>query len=80
MSFSRPVLILIAICASLIVLSLLGLVFDFTTLMEFHPDIDGLLMLFVCLMMGGLFSLMLFRIAKGQGWLPGKKHVSEEGK
>jgi hypothetical protein len=80
MSLSRPILIVIAICAILIVFSLLGLVFDFTTLMEFHPDIDGLLMLFVCLMMGGLFSLMLFLIAKDQGWLPGKKHAPEEGK
>jgi hypothetical protein len=80
MSLSRPVLTVIALCAIVIVLSLLGLVFDFTTLMEFHADIDGLLMLFVCLMMGGLFSLMLFLIAKDQGWLPRKKQTPVEGK
>jgi hypothetical protein len=69
MSLPRGILSLVAVCAILIVLALLGLVFDFTTLMEFHPSIDGLLLLSVCLMLGGIFSLMLFSLAKAEGWL-----------
>lgn len=80
MNLSRPVLTLLAVCAALILLSVLGIVFDFTTLMAFHPDLDGILLLFVCLIMGGLFSLMLFLLAKEEGWLPGKKRAADKAK
>jgi hypothetical protein len=80
MSLSRPLLSLVAICAVLILFSLIGLVFDFTTLMKFHIDLDGLLLLCVCLMLGGMFSLTLFLVAKDQGWLPSRKQNSQEGK
>ncbi len=33
-------------------------------------DIDGILLIGTCLLMGGLFALMLLLIAREQGWLP----------
>ncbi|HEX2711594.1 MAG TPA: hypothetical protein VHM88_05135, partial [Candidatus Acidoferrales bacterium] len=67
MSMIRGILGLAAICAVIVVLALVGLTWDFRTGLEFN--IDGLLLLLVCLMMGGLFSLMLLLIAKDAGWL-----------
>ncbi len=80
MSMMRGILGLVAICAMIMLLALLGLIGDLWTRLEF--DIDGLLLLLVCLMMGGLFSLMLFLIAKDAGWLarlplPHRKHAAE---
>jgi len=69
MSLPRGVLSLIVVCSILVILAVLGLFFDFSSLMEFHPNIDGLLLLAVCLMMGGIFALMLFSLAKEEGWL-----------
>jgi hypothetical protein len=63
----RGILGLVAICAMIVLLALVGLAWDFRTRLVF--DIDGLLLLFVCLMMGGLFLLMLLLIAKDAGWL-----------
>jgi len=59
---------LIAICAVVVLLAVAGLVWTFATGLEFN--IDGLLMLAVCLMMGGVFSLMLLLLVKEAGWLP----------
>ena len=67
MSMMRGILGLVAICAMIVLLALVGLAWGFWTGLEF--DIDGLLLLLVCLMMGGLFSLMLLLIAKDAGWL-----------
>jgi hypothetical protein len=79
MKLDREGLILLLICLVLVVFSLLGLFIDFTKLMAFHPSIDGLLLLFTCLMMGGLFTLMLWQLAKAEGWI-GKKSAAEQGK
>ncbi len=67
MSIKQGVLGLVAICMFVIVLSIAGLVSDFATRLEFN--IDGLLLLLVCLLMGGIFSLMLLLVAREQGWL-----------
>lgn len=80
MSVMRSLLGLAAICAIVVLLSLLGLAWAFVTGLQFN--IDGMLLLSICLMMGGLFSLMLFLIAKETGWLvrlpwPGKKAAAE---
>lgn len=56
------------ICLIVIVLSVAGAVADFVTRIELN--IDGILLLLVCLTMGGLFSWMLYQVAKEQGWLP----------
>ena len=69
MSAQRESLGMVAYCLIVIVLSLAGLVAAFLT--RLVTSIDGLLLLMICLMMGGLFSLMLFLTAKEEGWLPG---------
>ncbi len=45
--------------------------------------IDALLLAFTCLLMGGLFFLMLVFLARQNGWIPGgkkSKPPAEEGK
>lgn len=63
------VLGLVAICLVIVVLSVSGLASDVLTRLDL--DLDGLLLIMVSLLMAGLFLLMLFMIAKDQGWLPG---------
>ncbi len=63
------VLGLVAICLVIVVLSFSGLASDVLTRLDL--DLDGLLLIMVSLLMAGLFLLMLFMIAKDQGWLPG---------
>ena len=78
------VLGLVAICLVIVVLSVSGLASDVLTRLDL--DLDGLLLIMVSLLMAGLFLLMLFLIAKEQGWLPAshKKesrcHVRREGR
>ncbi len=60
---------LVAICLVIVVLSVSGLASDVLTRLDL--DLDGLLLIMVSLLMAGLFLLMLFVIAKDQGWLPG---------
>lgn len=60
---------LVGICLVIVVLSISGLASDIVTRLDL--DLDGLLLIMVSLLMGGLFLLMLFIIAQGQGWLPG---------
>jgi hypothetical protein len=68
------------ICVVVILFSIAGIVANFVTRIELN--IDGILLLLVCLVMGGLFSLMLFVLAREEGWLPGRKKpaASDEGK
>jgi hypothetical protein len=68
---------LLAICAIFVVLSLAGLAAAFLT--RLVTNIDGLLLIVICLMMGGLFSLMVLGIAKEEGWLPSGKKKQEGG-
>ncbi len=62
------VLGLAAICLVIIALSFAGAIAGFAA--HIALDIDGILLLLTCLMMGGLFLLMLFIIAREQGWIP----------
>ena len=68
MSALRGSLGLAAICLVIILVSVAGLFSDFATHLEFN--IDGLLLILICVLMGGLFFLMLLLVAKEQGWLP----------
>lgn len=68
------VLGLVAICLVIVVLSVSGLASDVLTRLDL--DLDGLLLIMVSLLMAGLFLLMLFMIAKDQGWLPAR-HKNE---
>lgn len=80
MSQRNAILGLVGVCLFVILLSVGGLVADFATRLEF--DIDGLLLALICLMMGGVFTLMLGMIAKEAGWLPqrSKKPSAAEAK
>ena len=69
---------LLAVCAIVVLLSLLGLAS--VVLTRLGSDIDGLLLLMICLMMGGIFSLMIFVLAKEAGWLPARRGPAPAGK
>ena len=68
MKKEHGVLGLVAICLVVVVLSISGLASDFLT--RLGLDLDGLLLIMVSLLMAALFLIMLFVIAKEQGWLP----------
>ena len=61
---------MLGMCLIVVVLSVLGLAAAFFT--HLVGSIDGLLMLMICLLMGGLFALMLYLLAKDEGWLPAR--------
>jgi len=69
MKKEHGILGLVGICLVIVVLSISGLASDVVTRLDL--DLDGLLLIMVSLLMAGLFLLMLFIIAKEQGWLPG---------
>jgi hypothetical protein len=80
MKSSLTSLTLALICVIVILFSIAGIVANFVTRIELN--IDGILLLLVCLVMGGLFSLMLFVLAREEGWLPRRKKAAapDEGK
>lgn len=78
MKSSLTSLTLALICVIVILFSIAGIVANFVTRIEFN--IDGILLLLVCLVMGGLFSLMLLVLAREEGWLPRRKKQADEGK
>jgi hypothetical protein len=53
-----------------VVLSAAGIASDFIT--RLGLDLDGLLLILCSLLMGLLFLIMLFVIAKEQGWIPAR--------
>ena len=67
MSTQNRILGTVIVCVTLIALSIVGLASDFVT--RLLSSIDGLLLLMICLMMAGIFSLMLFILVKEAGWL-----------
>jgi predicted lipid-binding transport protein (Tim44 family) len=71
MSTQNRILGTVIVCVTVIVLSVIGLASDFVT--RLLSSVDGLLLLMICLMMAGIFSLMLFVLAQEAGWL-GKPH------
>lgn len=64
----RDVLELIAVCVILALLSLAGIIWDFTSGLLLAGGIDGLMMLLICLLTGGLFSLQALLLARKLGW------------
>jgi len=61
---------LLVMCAVMIVLAVLGIVGGFSR--GLFGNMDGILMLGVCLMMALISAILLLVLAKEQGWL-GKK-------
>ena len=70
----RP-LELIIICAVMLVLSILGVVSAMVTRLIFN--VDGLLMVSVCLLGVVIFGILLYVLAKEQGWI-GKSRTSKD--
>ena len=78
MTKKHGVLALVGICLLIVVLSAAGLASDFLTRLDL--DLDGLLLILCSLLMGLLFLIMLFVIAKEQGWIPARVKKSAEPK
>jgi hypothetical protein len=58
-----------ALCGLFILLSIWGIVWDITSGL-LASGIDGIMLLFICLMMGGIFSLMLVAMLWQAGLIP----------
>jgi hypothetical protein len=71
----KAALSLLGICALIILLSLAGLASD--VLSRLLTSVDGLLLLMVCLLMAGLFFLMLVVLAWESGLFPHSSRASE---
>jgi hypothetical protein len=67
MNGKQKPLVLLIFCAVLVGLSLLGLAGAFLT--RLLGNIDGLLLLSICLMTALIFAFLLYDVAKEQGWL-----------
>jgi hypothetical protein len=74
MSEKKGTFELLAMSAVLVVLSALGVVSAFVT--HVFDSMDGLLLLAVCLMMAGIFMLMILWFLKDAGWLPRRSNAS----
>jgi|GEM_PF-3352296 len=61
------------ICGLFVVLALVGIIWDITSGL-LTSGIDGIMMLFICLMMGGIFSLMILMMVHQAGLLPFFRH------
>jgi hypothetical protein len=68
-----------ALCALFILLSLWGIVWDFTSGL-LTSGIDGIMLLAICLMMGGIFSVMLVVMLWQAGLIPIFKPKAKEAK
>jgi hypothetical protein len=64
---------LLVMCAIVVVLSILGLVAGVSR--DLLGNMDGILMMGVCLMMALIFAILLLVLLKQQGWLG--KHKPE---
>jgi hypothetical protein len=72
MTKQQGVLGLVGICVVVLLLSFAGMASDIVT--RLIGNIDGLLLLVICLMMLGLFAGMLFAMAHEEGWLLSRHH------
>jgi hypothetical protein len=67
---------LLGMTLAIILLAVLGLAFDFIS--HLLSSMDGLLLFMICLLMGGVFTLMLLMYANDAGWLPKRRRKSAE--
>lgn len=68
MNATQGMIELMIVSAVFVLLSLGGIVWDVWSRLLFS-GIDGIMLLLVCLMMGGVFSLYMFVLAKRAGML-----------
>lgn len=70
----------LAICCALVLLSLLGMIwYEMSGLLR--GDIDGLLLLAICLLIGTIFFVQFILIAQSAGWIkfPGRNRAKNIG-
>jgi hypothetical protein len=67
---------LLGMCLVIVLLAVAGLASDFLT--HLLSSMDGLLLFMVCLLMGGVFSLLLLLYANDAGWLPKRRRKSPD--
>jgi hypothetical protein len=67
---------LVGMCLAILILAVAGLASDFLT--RLLSSMDGLLLFMICLMMGGVFTLMLLLYANDAGWLPKRRRKSPD--
>ena len=60
----------------IVILSVLGIIWDIASGL-LASGIDGLLLLLICLMMAGIFSLQLFLLARQRGLLGGRRRSDD---
>lgn len=68
MNSRRELMELIGVCALVVLLSLGGIVWDFTSGLLLAGGVDGLMILLICLLTAGIFSLQALFLAKKLGW------------
>jgi hypothetical protein len=61
-------LVLLAICVIFTLLSLAGIVWDITSGL-LTSGLDGIMLIMICLMIGGVFSLEILVVADDAGWI-----------
>jgi len=66
----------LGMCLIIVLLAVAGLASDFLT--HLLSSMDGLLLFMVCLMMGGVFSLLILLYANDAGWLPKRRRKSAD--
>jgi hypothetical protein len=68
MSSKASYIQLAVICGSLVLLSIAGIVW-YQTSGLLRGDVDGILLLAICIMIGSIFSVQLLQIAQSAGWV-----------
>jgi hypothetical protein len=61
-------LLLLAICVIFTLLALAGIVWDITSGL-LTSGLDGIMLIMICLMIGGVFSLEILLVADDAGWI-----------
>ncbi len=61
-------LVLLAICVIFTLISLAGIVWDITSGL-LTSGLDGIMLIMICLMIGGVFSLEILVVADDAGWI-----------
>jgi hypothetical protein len=61
-------LVLLAICVIFALISLAGIIWDITSGL-LTSGLDGIMLIMICLMIGGVFSLEILVVADDAGWI-----------
>jgi predicted lipid-binding transport protein (Tim44 family) len=61
-------LVLLAICVIFTLIALAGIVWDITSGL-LTSGLDGIMLIMICLMIGGVFSLEILLVANDAGWI-----------